>query len=211
MKVVAVNGSPHKNGNTFHALNVMGKIFNQHGIEFEILHIGSKAVRGCTACGKCAITKDETCTITSDPLNEWVQILKDADGIILSSPVYYAGMNGTMKCFLDRAFYVAGSNGNLFRHKVGASVVAVRRSGGSATFDSLNHYLLYSEMIIAGSNYWNITHGLKAGDAEHDSEGTQIMEVLANNLAWLLKMRQMTKDTLPAPDPITKEWTHFVR
>lgn len=211
MKVIAINGSPHKEGNTHYALRTMGDVFEHQGIGFEILHIGHKEVRGCLACGKCAKNRDEKCVIISDPLNDWVQQMKQADGLVLGSPVYYAGVNGTMKSFLDRAFYVAGSNGNLFRHKVGASVVAVRRSGGSSTFDCLNHYLLYSEMIIASSNYWNITHGLKGGEAASDAEGKQIMQVLANNMAWILKMREQTKDTLPAPEKAQKVWTNFVR
>lgn len=211
MKVIAINGSPRKEGNTAYALQTMGEIFTQQGIGFDILHVGNKAVRGCLACGQCAKNKDEQCIIQSDPVNEWIQAMKDADGIILGSPVYYSGVNGTMKCFLDRAFYVAGSNGNLFRHKVGASVVAVRRSGGSATFDCLNHYLLYSEMIIASSNYWNIIHGRTAGEAAQDEEGKQIMEVLANNMAWIIKMREATKDSIPAPAKEAKVWTHFIR
>lgn len=211
MKVVAINGSPNKNGNTAHALRVVGENLMSQGIDFEIIHVGNKAVRGCMACGKCAKTKDEKCTITSDPLNDWVQTMKSADGLILASPVYYAGVPGTMKSFLDRAFYVSGSNGNLFRHKVGASVVAVRRSGGSATFDCLNHYLHYSEMLIATSNYWNITHGLVKGDAENDAEGNQIMDVLGKNMGWMLQMREYAKDAIPAPAPSKKVWTHFIR
>ena len=211
MKVVAINGSPNKHGNTYHALSMVGAKLNEQGIDFEILHIGNKAVRGCMACGKCGQAKDEKCVITTDPLNEWIQSMKTADGLILGSPVHYAGVAGTMKCFLDRAFYVAGSNGSLFRHKVGASVVAVRRSGGSATFDCLNHYLHYSEMIVATSNYWNITHGRAPGEAIEDAEGNQIMQVLGNNMAWILKMREHTKDAIPAPAPVAKVWTHFIR
>ena len=211
MKVVAINGSPHKEGNTYHALMGVGKQLMENGIDFEIIHIGNKAVRGCMACGGCSRNKDEKCVITTDPLNEWVQKMKDADGIILGSPVYYAGIPGTMKSFLDRAFYVSGSNGNLFRHKVGAAVVAVRRTGGSSTFDSLNHYLNYSEMILATSNYWNITHGLSSGEVLQDTEGVQIMEVLGRNMAWILKMREQTKDSVPAPEKTSKVYTNFIR
>ncbi len=211
MKVVAINGSPKKEGNTYHALKMVGAQLEESGIEFEIIHIGNKALRGCLACGNCGINKDEKCTTTGDKLNEWIQSMKNADGIILASPVYYAGIAGTMKCFLDRAFYVSGSNGGLFRHKVGAALVAVRRTGGSVTFDSLNHYLTYSEMILATSNYWNVIHGRTPGEAEQDSEGVQIMSVLGNNMAWLLKMREQTKDTLPAPAPVKKVATSFIR
>lgn len=211
MKVVAINGSPHKKGNTYHALMGVGKELMENDIDFEIIHIGNKAVRGCMACGGCSRNKDEKCVITTDPLNEWVQKMKDADGIILGSPVYYAGIPGTMKSFLDRAFYVSGSNGNLFRHKVGAAVVAVRRTGGSSTFDSLNHYLNYSEMILATSNYWNITHGLSSGEVLQDTEGVQIMEVLGRNMAWILKMHEQTKNSVPAPEKTDKVYTNFIR
>ena len=155
--------------------------------------------------------KDEKCSITTDPLNEWIQLIKPADGLILGSPVYYAGIAGTMKCFLDRAFYVAGVNGGLFRQKVAAAVVAVRRTGGSSTFDSLNHYLTYSEMILATSNYWNITHGRTPGEVLQDAEGVQIMDLLGRNMAWLLKMREETQTSIPRPESVDKIYTHFIR
>jgi multimeric flavodoxin WrbA len=211
MKVIAINGSPHKEGNTWHALKIVGTELERNGIDFEILHIGNKAVRGCMACGACFKNRDEKCTIHTDSLNEWIQQLKTADGIILGSPVYYAGIAGTMKCFLDRAFYVAGSNGGLFRQKVGAAVVAVRRTGGSSTFDSLNHYLNYSETILATSNYWNISHGRVPGEVLQDAEGVQIMEVLGRNMAWLLHMREQTKAILTRPEPVRKIMTNFIR
>lgn len=211
MRVVAINGSPNKEGNTNHALTMVGSKLKEQGIDFEILHVGNKAVRGCMACGKCRQTQDEKCTITTDPLNQWIQSIKSADGIIIASPVYYSGVAGTMKCFLDRLFYVSGSNGNLLRHKVGAAVVVARRSGGSSTLDCLNHYLSYSEMIIATSNYWNITHGGASGQAALDEEGNQIMQLLGSNMAWILKMRQQTAESLPAPDPVQKAWTNFIR
>jgi len=211
MKVVAINGSPKKEGNTYQALRIVGSKLEENGIEFEIIHVGNKLVRGCLACGKCSEMLNEKCSITSDPLNEWVQSMKNADGIILGSPVHYAGIAGTMKSFLDRAFYVSSTNGGLFRNKVAAAIVAVRRTGGSVTFDNLNHYLTYSEMILATSNYWNIIHGRTPGEIEKDDEGVQIMEVLGNNMAWLLKMRDQTKETLPPPAPVKKVMTHFIR
>ena len=211
MKVVAINGSSHKNGNTWHALKMVGATLEENGIGFEIINIGSKAISGCIVCGKCGKTMDEKCSITTDPLNEWIQILKNADGIILGSPVYYSGISGSMKCLLDRLFIVSGNNGNFFRHKVGAALVALRRSGGSATLDDLYHFLAYSEMTIATSNYWNIIHGAAQGEVVRDDEGTQIMEVLGKNMAWLLKMREMTRDTLPAPEPVKKVKTNFIR
>ena len=211
MKVIAVNGSPHKEGNTYHALMQVGKSLKENGIDFEIIHVGNKAIHGCIACGQCAKNRDERCAIGSDSLNDWIQQLKAADGIIIASPVYYSGIAGTMKCFLDRAFYVSGVNGGLFRQKVGAAVVAVRRTGGSSTLDSLNHYLTYSEMMLATSNYWNVIHGRTAGEVLQDGEGVQVMEVLGNNMAWQLKMREQTKDTVSAPAPVAKVMTNFIR
>jgi len=211
MKVIAINGSPNKEGNTFHALNMVGNELKENGIEFEILHIGHKMIHGCMGCGKCSINKDEKCVIKTDDMNQWIQQIKDIDGIIIGSPVYYSGIPGTMKSFLDRLFYVSGSNGGLLRQKVGAAVVAVRRTGGSVTFDSLNHYLTYSEMIIATSNYWNVIHGRVAGEVNKDDEGKQIMRVLGKNMAWLLKMKEATASTIEPPKKEKKEYTHFIR
>ena len=211
MKVIAINGSPRKEGNTFHALRMVGDELLAGGIEFKILHIGHKMIHGCIACGKCAVNKDEKCIIKTDDLNQWIQQIKEADGIIIGSPVHYSGIPGTMKSFLDRLFYVAGSNGGLFRQKVAAAVVAVRRTGGSVTFDSLNHYLTYSEMIIATSNYWNVIHGRSAGEVTQDIEGKQIMRILGKNMTWLLKMKEATAGIVDSPKKEKKEFTHFIR
>ena len=211
MKVIAINGSPKKAGNTFQALNMVGEELQSNGIEFEVLHVGHKMIHGCLACGKCAINKDEECTIKTDDLNQWIKQIKSADGILIGSPVYYSGIAGTMKCFLDRLFYVSGSNGGFFRHKVGAAVVALRRTGGSATFDSLNHYLNYSEMILATANYWNVIHGRAPGEVNDDLEGKQIMRVLGKNMAWLLKMKEATIGTIEPPLPEKKVVTNFIR
>jgi multimeric flavodoxin WrbA len=211
MKVIAINGSPRKEGNTYQALSMVGKELMAGGIDFEILHVGHKQIHGCMACGKCAVNKDEACSIKSDDVNKWIQVLKTADGIILGSPVYYSGVAGTMKCFLDRAFYVAGSNGSLFRHKVGGALVALRRSGGSATLDSLNHYIHYSEMIVATANYWNIIHGRAIGEVAQDMEGQQIMRVLGKNMTWLLKMIEASKDLVEEPAVEQKIVTNFIR
>jgi len=211
MKVIAINGSPNKEGNTFHALSMVGEEIIAGGIEFEILHIGHKLIHGCIACGKCAVNKDEKCSIATDDLNKYIPQVKAADGLIIASPVYYSGVAGTMKSFLDRMFYVSGSNGNLFRHKVAAAIVAVRRSGGSSTLDTLNHYLAYSEMIIATSSYWNIIHGRTLGEVAQDGEGVQIMHVLGRNMAWLLKMKEATAKTIETPHKEKKVITNFIR
>ena len=211
MKVIAINGSPKKEGNTYQALKMVGDELLASGIEFEILHIGHKLIHGCTACGKCSENRDEKCSLGADGLNEWLQIVKAADGIILGSPVHYSGIAGTMKSFLDRLFYVSGSNGNLFRHKVAAAVVAVRRTGGSSTLDGLYHYLTYAEMIVATSSYWNVIHGRSAGEVSQDVEGVQVMRVLGKNMAWLLKMKEATINTIQPPIQEKKVITNFIR
>lgn len=211
MKVVAFNGSPRKEGNTYSALNAAGEELKKAGIEFEIIQVGNKAIRGCIACMGCANNQDERCVITNDEVNDWIQKMKEADGIILGSPVYYSGIAGTMKSFLDRAFFVTSVNDSMLRNKVGATVVAVRRSGGVATFDSLNHYILYSEMIMPTSNYWNVTHGLEPGEAAQDGEGSQIMRVLGKNMAWLLKVLAAGKALVEPVLPEEKEFTNFIR
>ena len=182
MKVIGINGSPKKEGNTAFALNLVGDQLKDNGIDFEILEIGSQVIRGCTSCYACANNQNEKCAI-DDVVNEAIQKIKVADGLVLGTPVYYASVNGTVKSFLDRLFFVAGTNGGLFRHKVGASVVAVRRSGGLPAFHDLNNYLMFSEMIIPASNYWNVIHGAVPGEAVKDLEGVQIMEVLGKNMA----------------------------
>ncbi len=211
MKVIAINGSPNKEGNTYHAIKIAQEELKSQGIELEIIHVGNKLIRGCLSCGKCAKNRDEKCGIKNDDVNLWIQKMKDADGIILGSPVYYSAVSGTMKSFLDRVFYVAGVNGSLFRHKVGASVVAVRRSGGIPTFDQLNHFLNYSEMVLTTSNYWNVIHGTSPGEALKDEEGTQIMKVLGQNMAWLLKSLQHSREAVPAPAKVKKIYTNFIR
>ena len=155
--------------------------------------------------------RDEKCVLQGDPVNEWIQKMKEADGILLGAPVHYAGMAAGFKAFLDRAFYVCGNSGNLLRHKVGAAVTAVRRSGGIASIDGLYHYLTYSEMLLPTSNYWSVIHGLKPGQVEEDAEGMQIMEVLGRNMAWLMKLKEYGKDAVPAPAPVKKAFTNFIR
>ncbi len=211
MKVIAFNGSPKAAGNTFHALKIVTDELNQEGITTEIIHVGNKAIRGCLACNKCAVNKDEKCIQSKDPVNEWIAKMIEADGILLGTPVHFASTAGTMKSFLDRAFYVNGANGGLFRHKVGASVVAVRRSGGLPAFNELNNYLNYAEMLIPTSNYWNVIHGAKPGEAVNDTEGVQIMKVLGKNMAWLLKLVEHGKGSIPPPEPEKKMYMNFIR
>lgn len=211
MKVVAFNGSPHQKGNTFQAIKLVTDELEKEGIETEIVTVGNKKISGCLACNNCFKTRDEKCVIRDDSVNEWIQKIKYADGIILGSPVHYASMSGNMKSFLDRAFYVAGMNNSLYRHKVGASVVAVRRSGGLPTFNELNNFINYSEMMIPTSNYWNVIHGTKPGEILQDEEGVQIMRVLGKNMSYLLKLIENGKDVIEVPEKEKKRYTSFIR
>ncbi|MDU0457518.1 MAG: flavodoxin family protein [Geobacteraceae bacterium] len=210
MKVVAFNGSPNKEGNTWQALKMVTVELESQGIETEIVHVGNKAIRGCAACYQCVKKKNEQCALPGDEVNEWVQKMKGADGIILGSPVHYSAIGGTMKSFLDRAFFVTSVNDGMLRHKVGAAVVAVRRSGGLPTFDQLNNFLNYSEMLIPTSNYWNVIHGRVPGEVAHDIEGLQIMRVLGKNMAWLMKLVEHGKGAIAPPERESKTYFNFI-
>ncbi|CUH94733.1 hypothetical protein P22_0799 [Propionispora sp. 2/2-37] len=211
MKVVAFNGSPKKEGNTYSAIQMVAQELEKENISVEIVHVGNKAVRGCLACNHCAKNLNEQCVINTDSVNEWIQKMKEADGIILGSPVYYSAIAGTMKAFVDRAFYVCAANNQLLRHKVGTSVVAVRRSGGIPTFDQLNHYFTISEMLVPSSNYWNVIHGTEPGETEQDEEGKLIMKVLGQNMAWLLKLIEYGRGNITEPAKQEKIFTNFIR
>lgn len=211
MHVVAFNGSPHQEGNTHLALRMVCSELEQAGITTEEVQVGGSTIRGCTACGQCAKNRNEQCVLPGDMANDWIQKMKHADGILLGSPVHFAGMGGTMKSFLDRAFFVSGVNNNLFRHKVGAAVVAVRRSGGLPAFEQLNNYLLYSEMLLPTANYWNVIHGMRPGEVVQDEEGSQIMRVLGRNMAWLMKLASQGSATILPPPQEVKLYTNFVR
>ena len=211
MKVVAFNGSPRAEGNTNRALAIVAEELEREGIATSVVQVGSRQVRGCVACGGCARNKDGRCVLPDDGVNAWIAEAREADGLLLGSPVHFSGMGATMKSFLDRAFYVASANGGLFRHKVGAAVVAVRRSGGVAAFDQLGHYLAYSEMLVPGSNYWNVIHGTAPGEADGDEEGVQILRVLGRNMAWLMKLVEAGRESLPPPEREKKRYMSFIR
>jgi multimeric flavodoxin WrbA len=211
MKVIGFNGSPHANGNTAGAMKIVFSELEKAGIETEMIQVGNEKIRGCMACHACVKKHDGTCIFDDDPVNGWIQKMIEADGILFGSPVHFSGVGGTMKSFLDRAFFVASANGGLFRHKVGASVAAVRRSGGIPTVDALNHFISYAEMIMPASNYWNVAHGRLPGEIDQDEEGKQIMEVLGRNMAWIMKTIDYSKEAVPAPGPVEKTWTHFIR
>jgi multimeric flavodoxin WrbA len=187
LKVVAFNGSARKDGNTAILIRRVLKVLEEKGIETELVQLSGKQVRGCNACRTCYTTKNERCVIENDKINEYVQKMKEANGIILGSPTYFSMMTPEMKALIDRTGYVARANGHMFKRKVGAAIVAVRRAGGIPTFDAINHFFLINQMIVPGSTYWNIGIGNKKGDAEADEEAMRTMEDLGKNMAWLIK------------------------
>ncbi len=209
MKVLAINGSPKSNGNTATALKAMQEVFEAKGIEFEMVTIGNKAVHGCIGCGLCNKEGNGRCeAFKDDVVNEVLAKVETADAIILGSPVYFSGINGTMKSLLDRLYYAGNAKG-YFKNKVGAAVVAVRRTGGSETFFDLMKYLTYSQMVIATSSYWNVIHGRAPEEALKDDEGIHTMQVLADNMAYLMEV--IEKTDVERPEPRQKVWTHFIR
>ena len=187
MKVIGISGSPRKDGNTDTLIKTVFAQLEAEDIETELIRIGGKAIRGCLACNKCMEMKNDTCVINNDPINEIVQKLKEADGIILGSPTYFADVTAEMKAFIDRVGYVAIANGRMLKQKVGASVVAVRRGGSIHAFDTMNHLFQISGMYIVGSTYWNMVYGLQPGDVLNDEEGMANMEDLGKNMAHLIK------------------------
>lgn len=187
MKVLAFNGSPRKEGNTEKLIGHVFSELEKEGIETEMVQLGGKSIQGCIACMKCFENKDKKCVIDKDIVNDCIAKMAEADGIILASPTYFADLTPELKALIDRAGFVSIANDNLFKRKVGAAVVAVRRAGSIHAFDSINHFFTISQMIIPGSSYWNIGMGLAEGDVENDEEGIRTMETLGQNMAWLLK------------------------
>jgi multimeric flavodoxin WrbA len=187
MKVVAFSGSPRGDSNTAILVRHVFAELNKEGIETEAVSLAGKPLRGCLGCYKCYINRNRQCVQTKDALNTYVQKMSEADGIILGSPVFMASVPSEMKALIDRAGMVNKANGGLFRRKVGAAVVAVRRGGMITAFDTLNHFFLMSEMVVPGSSYWSFAFGLEKGDVDKDQEGIQTMQVLGQNMAWLMK------------------------
>ena len=190
MKAIAVNGSSRKNGNTAILLETVLAELTAEGIDTELIQLAGHPLAGCTACNQCIEKKNRECALASDDFNEYFGRLVKADAILLGSPVYFSDVTAAMKALIERCGRVARANGGLFRRKVGAAVVAVRRAGGIHTFDTLNHLFLYSQMIVAGSSYWNVGIGGPVGQVKEDSEGMGIMTNLGKNLAWLMKKIQ---------------------
>ena len=190
MKVLAINGSPHEDGNTVALINMVFDELEREGIDTELLQLGGKLVRGCRVCLECVENQDNRCSIVEDPINEMIAKMMEADGIILGSPTYFSNVTTEMKALIDRAGFVSRSNRGLFKRKVGAAVVAVRRAGGLQVFNAINQFFIIGQMIIPGSSYWNLGMGLKPGDVASDEEGVRTMKDLGVNMAWLLKKLQ---------------------
>ena len=187
MKVVAVNGSARKEGNTAILLDTVLAELSKEGIETERVALAGKPIQGCIACYKCFKKKDGTCAVEKDFFNECFQKMKDADGILLGSPTYFADVSSSMRALIERAGFVSRANGYLLKGKTGAGVVAVRRAGSIQALTSLNLFLLYNQMVVPGSSYWNMAVGMNPGDVQKDAEGMQTMIDLGTNMAWLMK------------------------
>jgi multimeric flavodoxin WrbA len=186
MKVVAFNGSARKDGNTAILIKTVLAELEKAGIETELVQLAGKKIRGCIACFKCFANKNQRCSVEKDVLNNCIEKMVGADGIILGSPTYFANISTELKALIDRAGMVAIANGDMYRRKVGAAVVAVRRGGAIHAFNSINHFFFISQMMVPGSRYWNMGFGLDKGEVEKDEEGLRTMQVLGENMAWLL-------------------------
>ncbi|MBF0483354.1 MAG: flavodoxin family protein [Candidatus Omnitrophica bacterium] len=187
MKVIGINGSGRKDGNTAILINKVFDELKKEGIECELIQLAGQTVHGCTACYGCYKNKNNQCVIKDDPINECIEKMRTADGIILGSPVYVADVSSEMKALIDRACLVSRANDSMFRRKVGAAVTAVRRGGSIHAFDTINHFFTISEIMIASSSYWNFALGREIGDVLKDEEGMLTMKILGENMAWLLK------------------------
>ncbi|HCE44622.1 MAG TPA: flavodoxin family protein [Lentisphaeria bacterium] len=186
MKVIGINGSARKDGNTAILIRTAFKELENEGIETELIQLSGKKINGCIACCKCFEAKDKKCVVKDD-VNACIEKMLGADAIILGSPTYFADCSGQMKCFIDRVGFVARANDNMFKRRPGAAVVAVRRGGAIHAFDTMNHFFTIGQMIIVGSSYWNDGIGREIGDVENDKEGIDTMKNLGINMAWLLK------------------------
>lgn len=197
MKVLAINGSPRKDGNTNILLKTVLDEIEKNGIATEIFQLGGNRVSGCKACGACVKTMNRKCIINDDVMNSCIEKMIEADGILIGSPIYFSDITTETKALMDRAGYVVRANGHLLRRKVGAGVIAVRRAGAMHGFDSINHFFLIQQMIIPGSSYWNIGIGREKGDVNTDAEGLNTMKTLGENMAWLLKKLAVSGEACP--------------
>lgn len=206
MKVLLVNGSPHKNGSTYSALREVETALNNEGIETSIIWLGTEAISGCLACGYCS--RNGKC-VKNDIVNEFAQRAKNADGFVFGTPVHFASASGAITSFLDRVFYSASGS---LRHKPAAVITVARRGGTTAAYDQLIKYPAYAEMPIISSNYWNMVHGAVASDVPEDKEGMQTMRILGKNMAYFIKCIEAGKKAgINLPEPEKKEITNFIR
>lgn len=187
MKVIAFNGSARKDGNTAALIRHVLKELEAEGIQTELLQLGGTHIQGCIACFKCFKNQDRHCSVDKDMLNECIDKMLEADGIILGSPTYFANVSTNIKSLIDRAGLVAKANKDMFARKVGAAVVAVRRAGAIHVFNSINHFFFINQMVVPGSSYWNMGQGLNPGEVEKDDEGIRTMLTLGKNMAWVMK------------------------
>ena len=205
MKVLLINGSPRANGNTRLALEEVAKALNAEDIQTTIINLGKQAVQGCIACGYCG--REGKCTFRDELYYQVMRTIKDGiDGLVVGSPVYYGGPNGSLCALLDRVFYSLGAE---LKYKPGASVVVCRRGGASAAFDRLNKYFTMMNMPLVSSQYWNMVYGQTPGQAAEDEEGLQTMRTLGQNMAWMIKRLNLREDGHPTPEPHL--WTNFIR
>lgn len=207
MRVLAINGSPHEKGCTYTALQIAAKELENQGIGVEIVHIGTEPIRGCIGCNQCRKMKIASCAFNDDIVNQVIEKSRSVEGLILGSPVHFSGIAGSFKCFLDRFFFARALE--RVEYKVGMSIVTLRRSGGTAAFDQLNHYLTYANMVVPASHYWNVVHGTKAEEVYEDKEGVQIIRMAARNMAWLMKT--IEGGGVARPEKEERVWTNFIR
>ncbi|KNY28052.1 flavodoxin family protein [Pseudobacteroides cellulosolvens] len=187
MKVIAINGSPRVNGNTKQSLEIVGNILAKNGIEVEYVQLGGMLLHGCRACGGCFKSRNKRCVIQDDKLNDVLEKVFDADGVIIGSPTYFSNVTTEVKAFIDRCGYVSKANNNLLKHKVGAPVVAVRRAGSNFVYSAINFFFGIAEMPIATSSYWNMTLARDIGEVQNDEEGKRTFENLGENMVWMLE------------------------
>lgn len=187
MKVIAFNASARKDGNTAILIKQVFKELESAKIETELIQLAGQKISGCLGCGQCFVAKNNKCALTDDLVNEYVAKMAQAEGIIIGSPTYFADCTAGAKALMERTGMVSRANNNLFKRKVGAAVIAVRRGGAIHAFDSINHFFTIGEMIIVGASYWNMGIGREIGEVAHDQEGLDTMRILGQNMAWLIK------------------------
>ena len=210
MHVILINGSPRRNGNTAIALESMANELRQAGITTETIQIGDQIIRGCMACEHCVTSQDNLCAFNDDGINDLIVKLRQADGFVIGSPTYFGGMPGTLKSAMDRIFYAGRRNGR-YRNKVGAATVSVRRDGGPDAFNQIITFYHLAEMIVAPSQTWAVGHGMKQGEISQDVEGRQTIRRHASAMAWILKMKEATKDSVAPPTAEDRIMMNFIR